>query len=198
MGSILRNNRRMFWEILNRIMGRKKRIIGTGLDPAPDAHAPRSARAPSSRGKINLATPTISNAEHKPCISRASALQALSPFSHSHQPFSRLAPSTILRLLPRGRDKSQEFPLFEGFRCREILGPSTTHVYTATHRVHACARLVRDLTAHVQYLDCACAQWQAVSVFQTEHGTWLVLHSARGGRTSLVPSRPTHTGRDVW
>ena len=31
MGSILRNNRRMFWEILNRIMGRKKRIIGTGL-----------------------------------------------------------------------------------------------------------------------------------------------------------------------
>ena len=30
MGSILRNNRRMFWEILNRI-GRKKRIIGTGL-----------------------------------------------------------------------------------------------------------------------------------------------------------------------
>ena len=29
MGSILRNNRRMFWEILNRI-GRKK-IIGTGL-----------------------------------------------------------------------------------------------------------------------------------------------------------------------
>ena len=33
MGSILRNNRRMFWEILNRIMGRKKRIIGTGLPP---------------------------------------------------------------------------------------------------------------------------------------------------------------------
>ena len=32
MGSILRNNRRMFWEILNRIMGRKKRIIGTGLN----------------------------------------------------------------------------------------------------------------------------------------------------------------------
>ena len=31
MGSILRNNRRMFWEILNRIIGRKNRIIGTGL-----------------------------------------------------------------------------------------------------------------------------------------------------------------------
>ena len=30
-GSVLRNNRRMFWEILNRIMGRKNRIIGTGL-----------------------------------------------------------------------------------------------------------------------------------------------------------------------
>ena len=31
MRSILRNNRRMFWEILNRIIGRKNRIIGTGL-----------------------------------------------------------------------------------------------------------------------------------------------------------------------
>ena len=31
-GVILRNNRRMFWEILNRIIGRKNRIIGTGLD----------------------------------------------------------------------------------------------------------------------------------------------------------------------
>ena len=31
MGSILRNNRRMLWEILNRIIGRKNRIIGTGL-----------------------------------------------------------------------------------------------------------------------------------------------------------------------
>ena len=29
--TFLRNNRRMFWEILNRIMGRKNRIIGTGL-----------------------------------------------------------------------------------------------------------------------------------------------------------------------
>ena len=31
MGSTLRNNRRLFWEILNRIIGRKNRIIGTGL-----------------------------------------------------------------------------------------------------------------------------------------------------------------------
>ena len=31
IGSILRNNRRRFWEILNRIIGRKNRIIGTGL-----------------------------------------------------------------------------------------------------------------------------------------------------------------------
>ena len=31
MGAILRNNRRMFWEILNRIIGIKNRIIGTGL-----------------------------------------------------------------------------------------------------------------------------------------------------------------------
>ena len=47
----------------------------------------------------------------------------------------------------------------EGFRCREILGPSTRHVYTRTHRVYACARLVGTLlTAHAQYLDCACAQ----------------------------------------
>ena len=35
MGSILRNNRRMFWEILNRIIGRKNRIIGTGLVWSP-------------------------------------------------------------------------------------------------------------------------------------------------------------------
>ena len=39
MGSILRNNRRMFWEILNRIIGRKKRI-GTGLAGIVRAHAP--------------------------------------------------------------------------------------------------------------------------------------------------------------
>ena len=60
----------------------------------------------------------------------------------------------------------------EGFRCSEILGPSTRHVYTRTHRVYACARLVGDLT------DCACAipglrmrSRRAASVFQTEHGT---------------------------
>ena len=39
MGSILRNNRRMFWEILNRIIGRKNRIIGTGLIITLGAHA---------------------------------------------------------------------------------------------------------------------------------------------------------------
>ena len=39
MGSILRNNRRMFWEVLNRIMDRKKRIIGIGLTVTHDAHA---------------------------------------------------------------------------------------------------------------------------------------------------------------
>ena len=40
MGSILRNNRRMFWEILNRIIGRKNRIIGTGLLLSPKIQIP--------------------------------------------------------------------------------------------------------------------------------------------------------------
>ena len=39
MGSILRNNRRMFWEIMNGIIGRKNGIIGTGLTVTLAAHA---------------------------------------------------------------------------------------------------------------------------------------------------------------
>ena len=130
----------------------------------PRAPHPRAGKSTSQRRRLATQSTNL----HSPCFSPASVVS----FSCSHPPISRLAPPNILRLLSRGRDKSQGFPLFEGFRCSEILGPSTRHVYTRTHRVYACARLVGDLT------DCACAipglrmrSRRAASVFQTEHGT---------------------------
>ena len=51
----------------------------------------------------------------------------------------------------------------EGFRCCEILGPSTRHVslvprpgYEAIgmYRLYACARLVGDITAHALKASC--------------------------------------------